>query len=188
MANNYSEVGGENAEILTAIINDGSYDGQITSRNSAILKSILDTTTYEDAPQSEIEALLLDLKEKIERGGGGITYTYHYSQDEKICVRESSEGLLRWYFMGFHTTGESDIPDELSDFESINTGVMYSDNYQSDGETKNGFCGFYHNKIRLWSSDMSSLVEGDLYGIVDTGISATLIEQEQHNGYEEPEE
>jgi hypothetical protein len=35
---------------------------------------------------------------------------------------------------------------------------------------------------------MSAVVEGDMYGIVDTGISATLIDQEQHNGYEEPEE
>jgi hypothetical protein len=188
MADNYSEVGGENAEILTAIIEDGSYSGPITSRNSAILKSILDEKAYEDAPQSEIEALLLALKEKIEQGGGGITYEYHYSNDKKICVRESSEGLLRWYFLGYHTTGESSIPEELSDYASINTGVMYSDNYQSDGTTKNGFCGFYQNNIRLWTSDMSALMEGDMYGIVDTGISATLIEQEQHNGYEEPEE
>lgn len=184
---NYSNVGGENAELLTAIIEDGSYDGKITSRNSAILKSILDNTEYTADAQSEIEALLLDLKEKI-AGGGGISYTYHYSNDKKLCVRESEDGLLRWFFLGFHTTGESSIPDELSDYASINNGVMYSDNYQSDGTTKNGFCGFYQNNIRLWTSDMSALMEGDMYGIVDTGISATLIEQEQHNGFEEPEE
>lgn len=188
MSDNYNDLTGESAEILAAIIEDGSYSGETTGREAQILKSILDETPYTAETQSQIESLLLDLKAKIEQGGGGITYTYHYSQDEKICVRESSEGLLRWYFLGFHTTGESNIPDELSDFESINTGVMYSDNYESDGETKNGFCGFYQNKIRLWSADMSAVVEGDMYGIVDTGISATLIDQEQHNGYEEPEE
>lgn len=66
----YSEVGGENAEVLNAIINDGSYDGEITSRNSEILKSILDGTEYTAEPQSEIEALLIDLKAKIDGASG----------------------------------------------------------------------------------------------------------------------
>lgn len=66
---NYSEVGGENVELLRAIINDTPYTGEITSRNSAILDSIIKGSAYTDPPQSEIEALLLDLKEKIEGGG-----------------------------------------------------------------------------------------------------------------------
>lgn len=66
----YSKVGGENAALLNAIINDESYDGEITSRNSAILKSIIDDTEYTEEPQSEIEELLLELKEKIEGGSG----------------------------------------------------------------------------------------------------------------------
>lgn len=176
---NYSEVGGENAELLRALINNESYDGEITSRNSAILDSIINGTEYNDPPQSEIEALLLELKEK---GGGGMSYSYHYSNDNKLCVRESADGVLRWYFLGFHTTGISEIPEELAEYASINQNAMLSFNYESDLTTKNGYCGFYGNTIRLWSLDLVSNIEGDMWGIVDTGIAANSIEERQDNG------
>lgn len=42
------------------------------SRNESILQSIIDGTQYTDPPQSRIEDLLLQVKEVIEEGGGGI--------------------------------------------------------------------------------------------------------------------
>lgn len=41
------------------------------SRNEQILRATIDGTEYTDEPQSRIEALLLELKETIENGGGG---------------------------------------------------------------------------------------------------------------------
>ena len=42
------------------------------SRNEAILQATIDGTEYTDPPQSRIEDLLLQLKEAIEEGGGGV--------------------------------------------------------------------------------------------------------------------
>lgn len=70
----YSVVNSENAQLLQAIIDDApSYTKETGSRNAEILKSIINDTEYTDAPQSEIEELLLELKEKIAGGGGDIT-------------------------------------------------------------------------------------------------------------------
>ena len=41
-------------------------------RNAAILQSIIDGTAYTDPPQSRIEELLIELKQVIESGGGGV--------------------------------------------------------------------------------------------------------------------
>lgn len=41
----------------------------MSSRNEEILKSILEGKEYGEIPQSRIEALLIDLKGLIERGG-----------------------------------------------------------------------------------------------------------------------
>lgn len=57
-----------------------SYTKETGSRNAEILKSIINDTEYTDAPQSEIEELLLELKEKIAGGGGG----GRYSTDEQV--------------------------------------------------------------------------------------------------------
>lgn len=46
---------------------DEVYEG----RNAEILEAIINNTEYTDPPQSRIEALLLELKEVIEQGGGG---------------------------------------------------------------------------------------------------------------------
>lgn len=44
-----------------------------TSRTEEILKATINGTSYDELPQSRIEALLLELKEVIEQGGGSIT-------------------------------------------------------------------------------------------------------------------
>ena len=62
---------GRNAEILEAIIDDGTYTEEAQSRNEDILLSILNDTEYDKPPQSRIEELLLEVKQKIEEGGGG---------------------------------------------------------------------------------------------------------------------
>lgn len=62
----YSTPGSENVTLLNALINDETpYTEDTHSRNAEILKSIINNTEYTDAPQSEIEELLLELKEKI---------------------------------------------------------------------------------------------------------------------------
>lgn len=62
---------GRNAEILEAIIDDGTYTEEAQSRNEEILLSILNDTEYDKPPQSKIEELLLEVKDKIGHGGGG---------------------------------------------------------------------------------------------------------------------
>lgn len=41
------------------------------SRNEEILRAIIDGTEYSKVPQSREEALLLELKDAVESGGGG---------------------------------------------------------------------------------------------------------------------
>ena len=56
--------------------------GDFDSRNEQILEAMINGTEYSDPPQSRIEALLLELKEVIEQGGGSSGHTY--SEDEQI--------------------------------------------------------------------------------------------------------
>jgi hypothetical protein len=48
----------------------GDYDRSPMSRNEEILRATIDGTEYKRAPMSAVEELLLELKEKIEEGGG----------------------------------------------------------------------------------------------------------------------
>ena len=41
------------------------------SRNEDILTAMINGTKYEEVPQSRMEALLLELKDVIDSGGGG---------------------------------------------------------------------------------------------------------------------
>lgn len=62
----YPITNSENARLLQALIDEApSYTQETNSRNAEILKSIINNTEYTDAPQSEIEELLLRLKVKI---------------------------------------------------------------------------------------------------------------------------
>lgn len=62
----YPITNSENARLLQALIDEApSYTQETNSRNANILKSIINNTEYTDAPQSEIEELLLRLKVKI---------------------------------------------------------------------------------------------------------------------------
>ena len=108
---NYSEVGGENANLLNAIINDSSYSGEITSRNSEILKSILDGTEYSKAPQSEIEELLIELKAKIDGGGG---------KAEKLAG-----GVQKNWDDGDNTETTNPVPLDLTEGEKFSEYLEY---------------------------------------------------------------
>ena len=56
----------EDVRLLQALIDEApEYTEETNSRNADILKSIINNTEYTDAPQSEIEELLLRLKAKI---------------------------------------------------------------------------------------------------------------------------
>ena len=60
-----------NEEMIRAIIDDTSYHTDYTQgRNEQILQSIIDNTPYTKEPESRMEALLIELKAKIEGGGG----------------------------------------------------------------------------------------------------------------------
>jgi hypothetical protein len=52
------------------------YTAPPQSRNEAILAATVDGTEYTDPPQSRVEDLLVQVKEKIEQGGGGGTSDY----------------------------------------------------------------------------------------------------------------
>lgn len=58
------------------------YTAPPQSRNEAILAATVDGTQYTDPPQSRIEDLLLQVKEKIEQGGGGGTSDYDDLNDK----------------------------------------------------------------------------------------------------------
>ena len=57
---------------LDALITDSGYDRNPQSRVEAILDATINETEYTDAPQSVIEEKLLELKAKIEEGGGTV--------------------------------------------------------------------------------------------------------------------
>lgn len=60
-----------NEQMIKAIINDTPYSSEYTQgRNEQILQSIIDNTPYTKEPESRMEVLLLELKAKIEGGGG----------------------------------------------------------------------------------------------------------------------
>lgn len=113
----YSEVGGENVNVLKALINGEEYEGPITSRNSAIIKSIIDNTEYTDEAKSEIEALLLQLKEKG-LGNGNIIQTpryqlYHEDYIEVISNYDNSINIS-WndgVYVGCSLNGIMDLSD-----------------------------------------------------------------------------
>ena len=69
MAYSYSKLNSENARLLRALIDEETpYTEDTGSRNATILKSIINETEYTEEPQSEIEELLLELKQKIDGG------------------------------------------------------------------------------------------------------------------------
>lgn len=92
----------ENSELLQALIDDEGYDGPVTSRNSAILNSIVKKTEYTEDPQSEIESLLLELKEVIESGGGGGITEVDISQSDydNLTPEEQADSTKMYFITG----------------------------------------------------------------------------------------
>lgn len=92
----------ENSELLQALIDDEGYDGPVTSRNSAILDSIVKKKEYTEDPQSEIESLLLELKEVIESGGGGGITKVDISQSDydNLTPEEQADSTKMYFITG----------------------------------------------------------------------------------------
>lgn len=92
----------ENSELLQALIDDEGYDGPVTSRNSAILDSIVKKKEYTEEPQSEIESLLLELKEVIESGGGGGITKVDISQSDydNLTPEEQADSTKMYFIIG----------------------------------------------------------------------------------------
>lgn len=92
----------ENSELLQALIDDSGYDGPVTSRNSAILDSIVKKTEYTEEPQSEIESQLLELKEVIESGGGGGITEVDISQSDydNLTPEEQADSTKMYFITG----------------------------------------------------------------------------------------
>ena len=92
----------ENSELLQALIDDEGYDGPVTSRNSAILDSIVKKKEYTEEPLSEIESLLLELKEVIESGGGGGITAVDISQSDydNLTPEEQADSTKMYFITG----------------------------------------------------------------------------------------
>ena len=92
----------ENSELLQALIDDEGYDGPVTSRNSAILDSIVKKKEYTEEPLSEIESLLLELKEVIESGGGGGITEVDISQSDydNLTPEEQADSTKMYFITG----------------------------------------------------------------------------------------
>lgn len=109
----------ENSELLQALIDNEGYDGPVTSRNSAILDSIVKKKEYTEEPLSEIESLLLELKEVIESGGGGGITEIDISQSDydNLTPEEQADSTKMYfitetyyiYYQGIRYVGEFPI-------------------------------------------------------------------------------
>lgn len=78
-----------------------------TSRTEEILKATINGTSYTAPPQSRIEALLLELKDVIEEGGGGSTIKYGGRVDTVNDLPETGEPN-QFYFVGLETADNWD--------------------------------------------------------------------------------
>ena len=180
----------ENSELLQALIDDEGYDGPVTSRNSAILDSIVKKKEYTEEPLSEIESLLLELKEVIESGGGSSfpIYDFHETQDKKIIVRRKFDyvnGEMQvqtlWFFNGFIFENYLiDVPSELVDFLKARadiSGKSYSDNTSG---TQNGWVGiatdYYNKKLICYDSRWLQQSGVPMWAVIDNdgGAEQTL--------------
>lgn len=113
------EQNSENVELLQAIIDgDGEYTKEVHSRNAAILKSIINNTEYDADPQSEIEELLLELKEVISGGGSEdfILKRVKTNNDSGASLGavdlESELPNESWYVVAFYATTDTDNIDK----------------------------------------------------------------------------
>lgn len=64
------------------------------SRTEAILRATIDGQEYNNLPESRIEALLLELKEVIEAGGGGGTTDYNQLTNKPQINGHELEGNM----------------------------------------------------------------------------------------------
>lgn len=62
-------------KMLNAIINDTKYTEPPTCVLEEILKAIIDGEEYTNPPTCRLDDLMLQIKEKIEKGGGGLSET-----------------------------------------------------------------------------------------------------------------
>lgn len=162
----------ENGDLLQALIDDGEYIGEPTSRNSKILKSILDGTEYTDVAQSEIESLLIELKEKGVGGAGieklcyatetGENLDYEHDADFTSITEGSNYGE---YLSYDHDTKEFTV---LKAFDAIITSWVYS--YQTASRTT-ADGALYINDVLIAEYDCNSTAEGTTDG---TSIARSL--------------
>ena len=74
-----------------------------TSRNEQILQSIINGQSYEEAAQSRIEELLIELKAAIEAGGGGgggyppdgVTIILSNGKIKAVQATENKYGIIK---------------------------------------------------------------------------------------------
>ena len=84
--------------------------------NAAILQSIVDGTPYDAPIQSPIEALLLEVKEVIEAGGGGGTTNYNSLTNKPQINGEELKGDLSGAALKLLTISNT-MPAAVADLE-----------------------------------------------------------------------
>ena len=84
------------------------------SRNEAILKATIDGTQYTDPPQSRNEDLLLELKAKIEGGGGGGTTNYNLLENRPQINGNTLEGNMSFANLGIDETPTEDSTNAVA--------------------------------------------------------------------------
>lgn len=87
------------------------------SRAEQILTSMINSTPYDQYPQSRLEDLLLQLKEVIEEGGGGGTPAAEnvtYDNTESGATAENVQDALDEVFQSV-SDGKEDIADAITD-------------------------------------------------------------------------
>ncbi|MBR1556066.1 MAG: hypothetical protein IJ644_11850, partial [Oscillospiraceae bacterium] len=113
------------------------------SRNEDILYAIINGEVYEKVPQSRMEALLLELKDVIEAGGGGSGGTTNYNllvnkpsiNGVILSGDKTTEELNIQTGVGLNTTGTQYTVDgqELTAGEGAEIFNDYSDNIAAGG-------------------------------------------------------
>lgn len=160
-----------NEQMLRAIIDDASYNTEyMQSRNEKILQSIIDELPYTDDPQSRIEELLLELKEKIEQGDSFVAPKKYWkgTQSEFEALTPSGDTLYMVthsdQFPNSATTiykGSQQIfPAQVAGWDWYGEDMVFPDTNASDAINNNNysidtgiFVNSEENVVRDWQME-----------------------------------
>lgn len=173
-----------NEELLEDIITDQPYTAPPQSEIEEILASIIDETPYSKAPTSRNADLLLQVKEKIEQGGGGDgTYTFEGLTSFEITpvnpndVTDDYKGtapddknlvncptLSEFYELFYDKYLEANLQEPLENY-SVTKQSLGKDMSNTYDIWEYDFCPDNWERMILLSSGMNGFEIGGIFGL-----------------------